>query len=88
MNSAVASPENGDHRRLPGAAGTDISTTTLPTNDGDWAAAICDDCYADLHPDISVTVKFYAARMPRFLPGGGETVAVIRQRDRTDDRMA
>ena len=56
----------------------------LATVDGDWAAAVCDDCYADLHPDITVTVKFYAARVPRFDPGAGEAVAVIRQRDRSD----
>jgi hypothetical protein len=56
----------------------------LATVDGDWAAAVCDDCCADLHPGITVTVRFYAARVPRFLPGGGEPVAVIRQRDRSD----
>jgi hypothetical protein len=56
----------------------------LATVDGDWAAAICDNCYADLHPDITVTVKFYAARLPPYDPGGGEAVAVIRQRDRSD----
>jgi hypothetical protein len=39
-----------------------------------------DDCYADLHPDITIGVKFYAARVCR----GGEAVAVIRQRDRSD----
>lgn len=37
----------------------------IATVGGDWAAAVCDDCYADLHPGISVTVKFYAARLPR-----------------------
>ena len=52
--------------------------------DGDWAAAICDNCYADLHPDITVTVTYYAARVPRFAARGGEPVAVIRQRDRSD----
>jgi len=56
----------------------------LATVGGDWAAAVCDDCYADLHPGITVTVKFYAARVPGFLPGGGEVVAVIRRRDRSD----
>ena len=56
----------------------------VATVDGNWAAAVCDDCYADLHPGITVTVKFYAARVPGFLPGGGEAVAVIRQRDRSD----
>jgi hypothetical protein len=56
----------------------------LATVGGDWAAALCDDCYADLHPDITVAVKFYAARVPGFLSRGGEAVAVIRQRDRSD----
>ena len=51
----------------------------LATVDGDWAAAVCDDCYADLHPDITVTVKFFSASF-----GGREPFAVIRQRDRSD----
>jgi hypothetical protein len=56
----------------------------LATDEGDWAAAVCDDCYADLHPGITVAVKFYAAQVPGFVPRGGEVVAVIRQRDRSD----
>ena len=56
----------------------------IATVGGDWAAAVCDDCYADLHPGISVTVKFYAARLPCSWPHAGEVVAVIRQRDRSD----
>jgi hypothetical protein len=56
----------------------------LATVGGDWAAAACDDHYADLHLGIAVTVKFYAARIPRFLSRGGEVVAVIRQRDRSN----
>ena len=56
----------------------------LATVDGDWGAAVCDNCYADLHPDITVMVKFYAVRVPRHDAGGGEAVAVIRQRDRSD----
>jgi hypothetical protein len=51
----------------------------LATVDGDWAAAVCDNCYADLHPGITVTVKFFS---PRF--GRGEPFAVIRQRTRSD----
>ena len=51
----------------------------LVTVDGDWAAAICDDCYADLHPGITVTAKFISARF-----GGSEPFAVIQQRDRSD----
>jgi hypothetical protein len=46
------------------------------TVDGDWITAICDDCYADLHPGITVTVKFFSARF-----GRGEPFAVIRQRE-------
>ena len=37
----------------------------LATIDGDWAAAVCDNCYADLHPDITVTVKFFSASFRR-----------------------
>jgi len=51
---------------------------------GDWSAAVCDNCYADLHPDITVTVKYYSARIPRFLSRSGEAVAAIRQRTRSD----
>ena len=40
----------------------------IATVDGDWAAAVCDNCHADLHPGITVTVPFYAARVPRFDP--------------------
>ena len=32
--------------------------TYIATIDGDWArAAVCDDCYADLHPAVTVTVR-------------------------------
>ena len=51
----------------------------LATVDGDWATAVCDDCYADLHPGITVTVKFFCARF-----GRDEPFAVIRQRIRSD----
>ena len=40
----------------------------IATVDGDWAAAVCDDCYADLHPGITVTVKFCVARVPASCP--------------------
>jgi hypothetical protein len=56
----------------------------LATVGGDWAAAICGHCYTDLHPGITVTVKFYAARRPGFRPADDKTVAVIRQRHRSD----
>jgi hypothetical protein len=42
-----------------------------------------DDCYADLHPGITVTVKFFSARFC-----GREPFAVIRQRDRSDHDYA
>jgi hypothetical protein len=48
--------------------------------DGDWAAGVCDDCYADLHPHITVTVQFFAV-CDRDRP---EPLAVIRQRTRSD----
>ena len=51
----------------------------LATVDSDWARAVCDDCYADLHPGITVTVKFFSARF-----GRDEPFAVIRQRTRSD----
>jgi len=52
----------------------------LATIDGDWAATVCDDCHADLHPGITVTVKFFSARSF----GRREPFAVIRQRTRSD----
>ncbi len=39
-----------------------------------------DDCYADLHPAITVTVGYFSACSP----DDGEPVAVIRQRTRSD----
>ena len=51
----------------------------LATIDGDWAAAVCDNCYADLDPGITVTVKFFSASVDRTGP-----FMVIRQRDRSD----
>ena len=52
----------------------------IATIGGDWAAAVCDDCYADLHPGITVTVRFFSARWP----DDGRPVAAIRQRTRSD----
>jgi hypothetical protein len=52
----------------------------LATVDGDWAMALCDNCYADLHPAITVTVRFFSARSP----GSSEPFAVIRERTRSD----
>jgi hypothetical protein len=52
----------------------------LATIDRDWAVAVCDSCHADLHPGITVTVKFYSARWP----SDGRAVAAIRQCTRSD----
>jgi hypothetical protein len=52
----------------------------VATVDGDWAAAVCDDCWAELHPASRSRVKFFSSRRP----GNGNPVAVIRQRDRSD----
>ncbi|MBV9095235.1 MAG: hypothetical protein JO132_15380, partial [Streptosporangiaceae bacterium] len=52
----------------------------ITTIDGGWAAAVCGNGYADLHPDIAVTVRFYSVCSPdRDRPFG-----VIRQRIRSD----
>ena len=56
----------------------------IATVDGDWAAAVCDNCYADLHPAITVTVRFFSARSP----GRDEPFAVIRERTRSDHPFA
>jgi len=54
----------------------------LATIDGDWSSTVCDNCYADLHPGITVTVRFFAARSA----GNKEPFAVIRERSRSDHR--
>jgi hypothetical protein len=54
--------------------------TYIATIGADWANALCDNCYADLHPAITVTVGYFSACSP----GDGEPVAVIRQRTRSD----
>jgi hypothetical protein len=46
----------------------------MTTIDGDWATAVCDNCYDDLRPGITVTACFYSAS------SGEEPFAVIRQR--------
>ena len=52
----------------------------LATIDGDWARTVCDDCYADVNPAITVKVKFFSARSS----GSSQPFAVIRQRTRSD----
>lgn len=56
----------------------------LATLGGDWATAVCDNCYADLHPGITVTVRFFSARSG----GSSEPFAVIRERTRSDHPVA
>jgi hypothetical protein len=55
----------------------------LVTIDGDWSNTVCDNCYADLHPAVTVTVQFFSARSP----GASEPFAVIRERTRSDHRF-
>jgi len=52
----------------------------IATIGGDWSAAVCDNCHAGLHLDITVAVRYFPARSPL----DGEPVAVIRQRTRSD----
>ena len=52
----------------------------IATTDRDWSNGVCDNCYADLHPDITITVRYLSACSPL----DGEPVAVIRQRTRSD----
>ena len=40
----------------------------IATTDRDWSNGVCDDCYADLHPDITVTVRYFLALLA---PGRG-----------------
>jgi hypothetical protein len=54
----------------------------LATVDGDWSTTVCDNCYADLHPGITVTLRFFSARSA----GMKEPFAVIRERSRSDYR--
>src|SRR5215469_13341517 len=60
---------------VPGAGGGYFHKY-LATIDGDWANTVCDNCYADLHPGITVTVRFFSACSA----GMKEPFAVIRER--------
>jgi hypothetical protein len=55
----------------------------LATINGNWGDAVCDDCYADLHPAITVSVRFFSARSP----GSQKPFAMIRERTRSDHRF-
>jgi hypothetical protein len=66
-------PRCGWHGDLDGWAAT-VS--------GDWTRVVCDDCWADLNPAVTVTVTFYACSAR---PGAlGAPFAVIRRRERSD----
>jgi hypothetical protein len=56
--------------------------THLATIEGDWSAAVCDNCYADLHPAVTVGVQYFSVRSPSS-PG---PIAAIRERARSDRR--
>jgi hypothetical protein len=38
--------------------------TFAATLDGDWAPLLCDNCYADLTPDITVSVTYFVVSFP------------------------
>jgi hypothetical protein len=48
---------------------------------GDWTRLLCDDCYADLNPDITVSVTYFVCQYP-----GRDPFGVIRQRARSDEK--
>ena len=58
--------------------------TWAATINGNWARLLCDDCYADLAPDITVTATYYACSTHPYDPGPKGPFAVIRQRTRSD----
>src|SRR5262249_659053 len=66
----------------PRCGGSGYSHQYLVTIDGDWANTVSRNCCADLHPNITVTVRFLSARSA----GMKEPVAVIRERSRSDHR--
>jgi hypothetical protein len=52
----------------------------LATFDGDWSAAVCDNCYADPNPALPPPSPSFSVRTP----GDQEPFTVIRQRTRSD----
>lgn len=60
--------------------------TWVATIDENWARVLCDNCYADLSPDIEVTVSFYCCSTYPYDPGPEGPFAVIRQRSRSDQK--
>lgn len=61
--------------------------TWAATLDEDWTRLLCDNCYADLAPDIAVTVTFYSCNTYPYDPGPEGPFAVIRQRSRSDQKL-
>lgn len=59
--------------------------TWAATINENWARLLCDNCYADLSPDIEVTATFYCCSTPPYDPGPEGPFAVIRQRSRSDE---
>lgn len=60
----------------------------VATIDGDWARLICDNCWADLNPRVTVTVTYYTCTATPHDPGRENPFAVIRQRTRSDSGFA
>jgi hypothetical protein len=54
------------------------------TISGNWARLICDDCWADLTPAVTVTVTYYICSTRPDHPGAARPFGVIRQRARSD----
>ena len=53
--------------------------THAATLNGDWTRLLCDNCYADLSPDITVSVTYFVCQHY-----GSHPFGVIRQRTRSD----
>jgi hypothetical protein len=55
--------------------------THAATLHGDWTRLLCDDCYADLAPDITVAVTYFACQYD----DTPDPFGVTRQRTRSDE---
>jgi hypothetical protein len=55
--------------------------TWAATLNGDWTRLLCDNCYADLSPDIAASVTYFICQYYGSSPFG-----VIRQRSRSDEK--
>jgi hypothetical protein len=56
--------------------------TAAATLGGDWTRLLCDNCHADLVPEIAVSVTYYACGYP--IAGRNGPFGVIRERVRSD----